>query len=505
MSTRQLLAPLLLVLAACDGPGGADAGMELDGGGADASASDASADAAARAGAPAPTELDEGYAPDDDPDLANPERGIYYWDPTPSDPHTLVAEWLYLGAVCDADLTWAGVDDSSSSRVLVDYARALEAHRAAGRKVVFRPRYDTPSSEGETNGCGLFEADTDARMRAHVVAVAAMLADVIDVVAFVEAGWLGRWGEWNHADHAPSTSPVLVDPDARRAFLRHVLDTYAAAGVDRHVELRRPLFAREQIDADATAHVGLYNDCFMTTDSDYGTYSNFEPGNPSNFDGSAEARAWAESFSATAPFGGETCPTGDGTERWRDCDRMVGPASEPASLHMSYLHGGYALDARATWEAGGCYDEIRRRLGYRFEVRSVRWAPRATAGQPVEVTITVANTGWAILHHAREARLVLRGDEPFSVGAPLDGYAALDGALSASDARTWRPGEEVTVRASFVAPAAGDYTLHVVLPDPDRPDVTAYAIRFATLREGAPLFDPSTGENALGLTMRVDP
>jgi hypothetical protein len=457
------------------------------------------------AGPPAPTVIDSEYVADDDPDLLNPARGIYYWSPRDDDPHTLVAEWLYLGDACDRDLTWAGLGDPATSPVLEAYARALALHRDTGQKVIFRPRYDTASSGGVLNRCGVFQADTEPRMRGHVVAIAEMLAASADVIAFVEGGYLGRWGEWNHADHAPSTAPVLVDPDARRGFLRHVLDTYAAAGLERFVELRRPVFAREQLDADPSARVGLYNDCFMTTSSDFGTYSNFESGNPSNFASAEEAKAWAIELTAVAPFGGETCPTGDMMERWRSCDAMVGPSSEPAALHMSYLHGGYAVEARPRWEAEGCYDEIRRRLGYRFEVRSVSYAPSASEGQPVEVRVQIANTGWSRMHDLRRAFVVLRGAaRAYAVGVALGGYEARSGAVEGDTVASWAPGEESELVARFAAPPPGAYEVTLLLPDPDRPEVTRYAVALASRRDGAPLFDSASGENALGVVLSVE-
>lgn len=457
-------------------------------------------------GAPAETVIDMRFSADDDPGLLNPERGIYYWSPSASDPHTLVAEWLYLGDACDDELRWAGRGAPTTSQVLDDYAEALVAHRAAGRKVVFRPRYDTPSSEGAPNGCGLFEADGATRMRGHVDAVAAMLAEHADVVAFIEAGYLGRWGEWNHADHAASTSPVLVDPAARRAFLAYVVEAYASAGLRRFVEVRRPLFAKELVDADASAAVGLYNDCFMTTSSDYGTYSNFESGNPSNFANAADAKAWAVAWTAGAPFGGETCPTGDGTERWRSCDAMVGPSSEPGSLHMSYLHGGYAVDARSTWETSGCYEEIRRRLGYRFEVDAVEYPPEAAPGQPLTVSVSLRNTGWARMHNPRRAALVLRSaSAAYVVGDALDGYESIAATPGGDAVESWAPGETTTFTASFAAPPAGTYSLRLMLPDPDRPEVIAYAVKLASRRDGVPVFDATTGENDLGVTLTVPP
>jgi hypothetical protein len=444
---------------------------------------------AGRDAQPAQLVTDSDYIADPDPDLLNPERGMYYWSVQGDDPHTLVAEWLYLGTVCAQDLAWEGHGDPATSTVLDAYATELVAHRDAGRKVVFRPRYDTAADNG-LNACGVFHADTWARQLAHVDAIASMLGDFEEVIGFVEAGYLGRWGEWNTSGFEPSDAPFLTDPVSRRALMSHVLSAYASAGIDHHVELRRPIFAKELIDADAEANVGLYNDCFMTSDSDYGTYSNYESDNPSNFPSSEEAKTWAEGHTAAAPFGGETCPyTG---ARWESCANMVGATSEPAALHMSYLHGAWAPDAVDTWEAGDCYDDIKRSLGYRFVVEQVEYPPAVAADEALVVRVTVRNTGWSRMHRPRTASVVLR-----------DGDTAYELATTASAVRDWIPGEAAILEATGPLPAPGTYELRLHIPDPGAPEIVPYAVRLASTRAGEPLFDETTGENVLGVQLSI--
>ena len=452
----------------------------------------------------AETTTDTDFARDDDPDLLNPERGMYYWSVQQDDPHSLVAEWLYLGAVCDQDLTWLGHGNPGTTGVLNDYVDELLIHRAAGRKVIFRPRYDVPADDS-LNGCGVFHADTWDRQLGHVDAIAAMLGEYSEVIAFVEAGYLGRWGEWNWSGYDATAAPFLADPDTRRNLMSYVLGAYAAAGFDRSVELRRPVFARELTDAEPSAKVGLYNDCFMTSDSDSGTYSNFESNNPANFASSEEAKAWAVTATAEFPFGGETCPYA--SARWKVCANMVGPSSEPASLHMAYLHGGWAPDARATWEAGGCYDEIKRSLGYRFGVERVTYPPAVSPAQSIELEVAIDNAGWSRMNPPRTAFLVLRGTSTaYVVGADLNGYERLDATeMSGSAVRDWLPGETSVLSATFAPPPPGTYQVTLFIPDPDAPAVVDYAVGIASSRAGEPVFDAVSGENDLGVTIAVSP
>ena len=71
---------------------------------------------------------------------------------------------------------------------------------------------------------------------------------------------------------------------------------------------------------------------------------------------------------------------------------------------MNYLNGDYANDAVSTWISGGCYDDIRRKLGYRFEVKRVEYTPAVASGEKFSVTIDVANSGWARLQKSRTAQ-----------------------------------------------------------------------------------------------------
>ena len=46
------------------------------------------------------------------------------------------------------------------------------------------------------------------------------------------------------------------------------------------------------------------------------------------------------------------------------------PSRRWRSLHVDYLNHDYNRDVIRRWQEEGCYDEIRRRIGYRFVLRS---------------------------------------------------------------------------------------------------------------------------------------
>ena len=340
------------------------------------------------------------------------------------------------------------------------------------------------------------------------------------MIAYIQAGYLGRWGEWNwdpESGYTKDNAPLLDNIAFRKEIIDWVIDEYDRVGIMQHVELRRPVFAHEieqrnLKQGNPPARIGFHNDCFMTTTSDMGTYSNFDDCDPStnpdcpNFATSEEAKAWAQSFTENASFGGETCPeVPTGSERWLLCSNMTGASSEPASLHMNYLNRDFSEKAVETWEKGDaqgnvCYDEIRRRLGYRFEVRSVEYTKDVSDGGTFSVAVDVENTGCARLHKPRVAKLVLRnGATP-----PLE-YMFLGGHVS-----NWAPGTTTTLSVSDSAPPPGTYSVWLGVPDPDLlksedyPGAKInYAVKLATLRDGTNVFRSDTAENDLGVEITV--
>lgn len=435
--------------------------------------------------------VDTTYTTDDDPVLKNPERGLFHNRiPDPSNPcdyHTLLPAYLYLDTVCDADLAWNGNNEEGTSPVLNSYAADLDRYRSKGVKVVFRPRYDDRKNHGP-NRCGMFHTDTIDRLHNHIDAVAKMVNDYKDVVGFIQAGYLGRWGEWNTEDHPKATAPFLYDDGARAHIIDYVLTTYAQYQIKQDVELRRPVFAREVTGRNADANVGLHSDCFMSSESDGGTYSDFEHID-ANFHNVHLAKRWAQEFTGHASFGGETCNHG-GEERWRDCSQML---TELAEMHVNYLNGDYSQHAIGVWSSGNCLDDILRMLGYRFEVTRVEYTPTVAPGQTYEVHIDVRNVGWAGLQKPRQANLVLRNGTMTQVHDLANGATA-----------DWAPRTATRLSVSAAAPVTpGTYSVRLAIPDPDGPTQIAYAVKLATLRNGTNVFDSDNGENNLGVSITV--
>lgn len=479
------------------------------------------------------------YTLDTNPDLPNPERGVAYWKGVaPLDQHTLEYHFLWLGGDCGTALDWKGRNAAGTSPTLNEWANAAVALRDAGKKVIFRPRYDTLGAlEGAPNSCGKVEGASYAVMKGHVEAIAAMLADreIAPTIAFIEMGYLGSWGEWNtgnagcgtvYADCLPF-APVLLAGQVgedRITFAKLVIDTYRAAGMTRSVALRRPEYHRDAVEGlqVSTASLGFYNDCFMANDVDAGTFTPMiwdYVGLPllyekTLFQSVDAARSYLQSNAGNGSVGGETCPY-TGSEPWRTPEAVL---KRLAADGFHYLHGKYAAGFRDAMVPDGTWDVIKSRLGYRYHVTKVTSPSAVAPGASVTISIDIDNSGFAKIPYDRTAYTVLRGSSSYVVGVknPRAGtFLPIAPETQSNElARTWDSGKTTTFTQTFRAPeVAGTYRLQLYIPDTDCVDnafcndaVNAqYAVRLATKRDGANVFDATTGTNDLGITLTVEP
>ena len=492
---------------------------------------------------------DTNYTLDTDPNLGNPERGVAYWATSvASDPngapasfheHTLEYHFLWLGDVCDTQLSWQGRDAPSTSASLKDWANTAIQLRDNGKKVIFRPRYDSPGHEGVPNRCGKVEGASYAQMKNHAAAIAAMLGDpeLKPSVAFIEMGYLGSWGEWNTAGVGSAAgakcdtaiaecrvyAPVLLAEGAandRIHLVQDVVTAYRSAGVTRAVALRRPEFYRDAVEnlGVSSLYLGFHNDCFMSSDDDLGTFSRLRW----DYEGyselypktvlpdSAAAKAYLQTNAGNGSMGGETCV--GSKEPWRSLDVVARLEAD----HFQYLHGGYAPEFRQTMINAGKWDTIKSRLGYRYQVLNVAYPSAVVAGAPVTLSITLQNSGFAKIPSERAVYLALRGPANYVVGTlnpePSE-YALIKPQAQANTTlRSWEPGTTTTLSQTFNAPSApGAYAIHLYIPDADCVNNSScsdvvranYAVRLATKRNDMNVFAPSTGTNDLGVSLTV--
>lgn len=362
----------------------------------------------------------------------NPERGFFQ----PTSLRNLGAGTLEAAAAAGLSLIYGQVllpeytDQPIDDALLADVDAGFALAREHGFKVVPRFHYSNDMDEPD--------ADLE-RVLGHIDQIAPLLAAHADVILTLQAGFIGAWGEWHSSQNG------LDAPEPRKQILDALL---AALPAIRTVSVRRPSFKQEAYagpltldtahDGGALARVGHINDCFLASDSDFGTY-----------DTPAE-KDYGVADSAFVPVGGETCAVNPPRS---ECPSAL---AELALHHWTYLNIGYNTKVLDSWREGGCFDEIACRLGYRLAVRELKWAAKAAPGGTLPVSLTLFNDGFAAPVNARPLLLV------------LDGPARIELPVADVDVRRWLPGADSTACVDALLPAdlpPGSYRLGLRLPD----------------------------------------
>ncbi len=357
---------------------------------------------------------------------------------------------------------------------LVAVNEGFGAARSSGIKIILRFAYNFgpyPDSEPD--------ASKEWILR-HLEQLGPVLTDNADVIAVMQAGFIGAWGEWH-----TSTNNLLDNPADKFDILEAIL---VALPADRMVQLRQPVFKQEGYGGPLTedeayggtsaARIGHHNDCFLASDTDFGTWP------------SGAIEEWKEYVALDTRYvvmGGETCNINPPRS---DCATAL---AEMERFHYSYINHGYHPDVVAGWETQGCRAGMEQRLGYRFAASQVTYPPATPPGGVLPLSVRLTNLGWAAPFNARPVYIV------------IDGPSRHAAELPSTDPRWWMPGEEVEVAVRLQLPSGLEidtYSLALWLPDAAGTlrDDTRFAIRLAN--EG--LWQEADGLNVLA-TIDIDP
>ncbi len=418
-------------------------------------------------------------------DIRNPERG--FWRFAAKD-FAAVTKGELADIRSDGMTLAYGVvrlDDFRSKQLTDKLLKSLDAAfaktRKAGLKVILRFAYNYPANEHEYKNAK--DAPLDVVLK-HIAQLKPVLAENADVVAVLQAGFIGAWGEGH------TSSNKLTKP-ANKAKIRDALLKALPDG--RMLQWRYPAdvidWSPEPPAPGTLARIGVHNDCFMSSNTDVGTYA-------SNRKTRERQRAYVSQLSRATFFGGETCAVGSGSERMSCADiRSEGP-----QFHLSALNRDYNAKFMKTWKQEGCFDEVSRAMGYRLVLKRAEAPDTAVTSGTARVTVRIENAGWARLTNPR----------PFQLVATHRASGKSFVTTTAADIRDVEP-EDAAPRAfafDWAVPAdapTGPYDLALALPDaaPSLGDNPRYAVRFAN-GSGADFgWDADTGRYRLGLVVTV--
>jgi len=416
---------------------------------------------ASRTTSPEPATVTHNFIPSD-ASLLNPERGFFTpyelpssagFSPVRATGNTLVHLNIRLDDWRETDIPQDVLDDLQTN---------FDDIRDAGIKAIIRFAYNQgpyPDSDPDASKMQILR---------HIEQLTPLLQNNADVIAWVEAGFIGAWGEWHTSTNGLDN---LTDK-------RDILNALLAAIPNRYVQVRYPANIIEMYPnpADAAkARVAHHNDCFLSSDTDVGTYER---------DGTITIerdQKYLTELTRFTPMSGETCAPNPPRS---ECTIAL---QEMALLHFSAINEAYHKGILRSWEAGGCLAEITDRMGYRLSLTSADFNEQVRPGGVLNLTVNLQNTGFASIINERPLYVVVAQDAILRHEVQLD-----------IDPRAWEPGT-----ASFTAKLhlpsnadEGEYQLALWLPDgyESLQANPLYAIQFANEN----IWDESTGYNILG-------
>ena len=451
-----------------------------------------------------------------DPKFSNPERGFFrqtnthapYGDMSLSAYQLLAAHPGTATLQCYREFDgitlihrnfWLG--EFSTRAISAAYKTAMQSDfdtaRKAGLKIIVRFAY-TPAYTDPLVCAGkssLYDAPK-AWMLTHTRQLSDILRANSDVIAAVQSGFIGGWGEWWGSCHFACDTNCNECAEIQSA----ILDTLPFT---RMAQLRTPRYkqcvfntslpvsASEAHSGADFSRTGHHNDCFVSSASDCGTYT----------DTLVEA-PYLVSDTLYTVMGGETANFHYAADPAPERLRCVTATKELERFHWSFISLDWYTPTLQTWRDEGCFSQIEQRLGYRFTLLNSTLSEQLMPGQNFTFSMQIKNEGFAAPYNPRAVELTLRRTDGLSYTLALYTPAAKGVTNRLGDPRFWLAGKTYTPNYTISLPLTippGNYELFLGLPDPALPHRPEYAIRLADCP-----WNPSTGLNKLGRTITIN-
>jgi hypothetical protein len=416
--------------------------------------------------------------------IDNPERGLYA--------NHYLASSAYRGYSTEAGKYKWVVDHGYrvfvEKLVLVDFRDKLISNEYLGRvrkdftfarenglKMIVRATYNEHQGEPD--------ASLDIVLN-HIAQLKPIYNEYKDVIMSVEAGFIGAWGEWHHSSNGLNKDNHAKDT-IKNALLKAIPSSIPVQFRNPPEIMRwypTPLNAKDAYSGRDQSRVGFYDDCFNWNASDMGTFT----GDASSI---KRQKEYINKNSKFTPTVGETCPIDVSTGSTASCEGALKLAEE---THLTSL--GDSGDWHPEWtkpidvyKNEGCWDEIVRRLGYRFVLKSATLPTIAKLGQNFSAEIEIENKGFASLVNRRNAYIVLENEDK-RVVFKLN-----------TDPRNWEPNKTITIKFHTIlsnSMTEGHYRVALWIPDihENLKNNSKYAIRTANTKT----WNSQKGYNVLG-------
>ncbi len=217
----------------------------------------------------------------------------------------------------------------------------------------------------------------------HIEKLSEVLNNFKPTITAIEAGMIGPWGEM-HSSEIATTENInkvidawLENTDDISILVRTPKMIYDYLGIDYN-----NLENYEFVPNEKTKRLGLFNDAFLSTESDMGTYTN-----------RSEEVDWISKNIVNTPYGGEVLSSSIGLNSFPNC------LDEMDKLNLSYLNYEYDENVIQNWkdttyENTTAFEYIRSHMGYRLVLTNSVFKYNEDFKQ-LEIALTIENKGFS--------------------------------------------------------------------------------------------------------------
>jgi hypothetical protein len=407
--------------------------------------------------------------------INNPEIGFYHYTSTGSSGgYNLLNQSTLTGYRTNENITVIQrqfflkpfiTGTPITSTYLTNMQTDFNTIRASGAKVIVRFTY--------TSSSATVYQPTKNQILAHITQLAPVINANKDVIVSIQAGFIGKYGEWYYtgsSQFGDGNFTVLTTTQWNNR--KQVMDRMVSS-FDSSIPLQvRYVFAKQKMYGNTfIGRIGFYNDSFLGTYGDSGTFVvSSSLGTPS----SADVTYW-QTNTVNNPVSGESNMLNSPRT---DCPNAI---LELNKFNWSLINKDYFPTVISNWQTAGCFSEIQKKLGYRYELLDSNITNNV-------LTVNIKNTGWANVFKTRKTFLIFQNtlgtEYKFEVSSP----------------NQWLEGttKTISVPLNYNLPI-GTYKLYLHIPDPNSTNVN-YAIQFANINTWV----PTKGYNDLSQTFTVN-
>ena len=296
----------------------------------------------------------------------------------------------------------------------------------------------------------------------HIKQLSKIMNKYIDTLTAIEAGMLGPWGEMH-------SSKIATQENCAKVFKLWLENTKEIPILGRYPRSLFTYFNKTVEEManytisknDIAYRLGLFNDCFLSSDNDVGTYKKRE-----------NEMEWISTINTHLPFGDEVCKD----YYLSDLENAL---PEMNYLSISYLNDQFnksvtfdkwknvkynsTLGKDSLFYGVTGYDYISAHIGYRFVIKSID--VKYKKGGKFDLTINIKNVGFGNLLKTKKVDII---------------YANMTGGfISRNKVGVFKGENSIKVSGKFLEKDHQDYQVFICLYGSIENNIVYYPIQFA--------------------------